>query len=362
MQELAKTAIFAGTALAIGIAASVVQPESATPAIFSDQGTAFYPRFTDPQAARTIEVVDYDEATATATPLKVQFQRGKWLITTHYNYPVDIGDRLVKTAASLMDVKKDIVRSDSAQDHAQLGVIDPLDQKVAGLSGRGKRVTLRDAHNDVLADYILGKPAEGKPGYRYIRVPGQKRTYAVKTDADPSARFADWVNAGVLRIPGGSLTKVTVNRYNIDETGRLANVQNQTYTPASPQWKALSSALEGLRIADVRPKSPTLAEDLRSGQLRLELETAVALRQKGYFLSPNGRIYSSEGDLSAETNSGVVYTMRFGDVVSSGGAGDNRYLFVTAGGDEKRAHDLNTRFAEWYYVISGKDFQRLMAK
>jgi hypothetical protein len=31
----------------------------------SDQGEAFYPNFTDAQAPRTIEVVDYDEATAT---------------------------------------------------------------------------------------------------------------------------------------------------------------------------------------------------------------------------------------------------------------------------------------------------------
>ena len=58
---------------------------------------------------------------------------------------MDVGDRLVKTAAALMDVKKDQVRSDSPLDHARYGVIDPLDQKVAGLAGRGKRVTLRDA-------------------------------------------------------------------------------------------------------------------------------------------------------------------------------------------------------------------------
>ena len=42
--------------------------------------------FTDAQAPRTIEVVDYDEATATALPLKVQFLQGKWVIASHYNY------------------------------------------------------------------------------------------------------------------------------------------------------------------------------------------------------------------------------------------------------------------------------------
>lgn len=371
MREPVKTAAFAAAALALGIAAAAVQPESITPAIFSDQGSAFYPKFTDPQAAKTIEVVDYDESTATATPLKVQFDRGRWVIASHYDYPVEIGDRLAKTAAALIDLKKDIVRSDSTQDHAQLGVIDPLDAK-AGLTGRGKRVTLRDAHGTVLADYILGKPAQGKPGYRYIRVPNEKRTYSVKTDADPSARFADWVNAGILRIAGPSIRKITVNRYNIDSTaGRVSNVDRSVLTPESAKWKAAVGGLDTLKIVDVRPKPPSLVQGLRDGQLELSLETAVSLRQKGYFLSPEGRLFASEGELSVDTTNGVVYTLRFGDV--SGSSGDNRNLFVTASFDpgraatysgdaatgERQAKDLNARFAAWYYIISGQDFQKL---
>ena len=374
MTEPVKTAAFLGAALALAIAASVVQPESATPAIFSDQGTAFYPKFTDPRSAKTIEVVDYDEATATATPLKVQFDKGRWTIVSHYDYPVEIGDRLAKTAASLIDLKRDIVRSDSVQDHAQLGVIDPLDQK-AGLAGRGKRVTLRDAHGEMLADFILGKPAPGKAGYRFVRVPTEKRTYAVKTDADPSAKFADWVNAGVLRIAASQVRKITVNRYNIDAAqGRLSNVDRKVLTPDSEQFKSTVAALDTLKIVDVRPKPAVLADGLRTGKLELSLETAVSLRQKGYFLSPDGRMFSSEGDLTVDTVNGVVYTLRFGDL--AGTSGDNRNLFVTAnsdaaraagfGGDaaagEKQANDLNARFANWYYIISGKDFERLEHK
>jgi hypothetical protein len=371
MSEAVKTLAFVGVAVALGIGAAVVQPEAATPAIFSDQGTAFYPKFTDPQAAKTIEVVDYDESTATATPLKVQFDRGHWVIASHYDYPVEIGDRLAKTAAALIDLKKDIVRSDAVQDEAQLGVIDPLDAK-AGLAGRGKRVTLRDAHGEVLADYILGKPAEGKPGYRYVRVPGEKRTYSVKTDADPSAKFADWVNAGVLRIAGSSIRRINSNRYNIDAAaGRIGNAERITLTPESANWKRVVATLDSLKIVDVRPKPPSLAKGLRDGQLELSLETAVSLRQKGYFLSPEGRLFAAEGDMSVETANGVVYTLRFGDL--AGTSGDNRNLFVTAsfdqaraagyGGDaavgERQAKDLNARFAGWYYIISSADFQKL---
>ena len=335
MTESVKTAVLAGAALALAISAAVVEPEARVPAIMSDQGEAFYPNFTDAQAPRTIEVVDYDEATATALPLKVQFQQGKWVIASHYNYRVDIGDRLAK--------------------------------------------------------YILGKPVDGKPGYRYVRVPGQKRTYAVKTEADPSARFADWVNAGLLRIASASIRKVTINRYNIDAAaGRMSNAETTVLTADKGEWKAgegeklnlaavhsMAAALDGLKIVDVRPKPPGLAAGLRHEELALTLETALSLQKAGYFFTPQGRVYSSEGDMTVETNNGLMYSLRFGEVASgdtkSGAPADNRNLFVMvhfdaakaaayggeAGTGERTARELNDRFADWYYVISGKDFQNL---
>lgn len=391
MRESVKTATLAGAALVLAVTAAVVQPEARVPEIMSDQGQAFYPRFTDPQAPRTIEVVDYDETTATAQPLKVQFQQGKWLITSHYDYRVDIGDRLAKTAAALMYLKKDMVASDSPLDHAKYGVVDPVDEKAGGLTGRGKHVTLRDARGDILADYILGKPVPGKAGYRYVRVPGERRTYAVKTDADPSARFADWVNAGLLRIASSSIRKVTINRYNLDPAaGRLANMETTVLTQEKGQWKtssgekpdmaavrAMAAALDNLKIVDVRPKPPGLAADLRHETVQLSLETALSLRQKGFFITGDGRVYSSQGDMTVETNNGLIYSLRFGEVAAgdskSGAPSDNRHLFVMVhfdkskaaayGGDaaagERVARELNGRFADWYYVISGKDFQTL---
>ena len=391
MKESAKTAMLVGAAAVLAISAAVIEPEARVPAILSDQGQAFYPNFTDPQAPRTIEVIDYDEATATAIPLKVQFEQGKWVIASHYNYRVDIGDRLAKTSAALMDLKKDMVRSDSPLDHAKYGVIDPMDEKTTGLTGRGKHVTLRDAHGDILADYILGKPVEGKPGYRYVRVPGGKRTYEVKTSADPSARFADWVNAGLLRIANDSIRKVTVNRYNLDlSAGRMSNMDTTVLTHDKGEWKvasgqkldmpavhAMAAALDGLKIVDVRPKPPGLAAGLRKEELQLTLETALSLRAKGFVFTQEGRLYSSEGDMTVETANGPTYSLRFGEVAGDDGKSsapsDNRTLFVMVhfdptkaaayGGDaaagQRTARELNDRFADWYYVISGKDFENL---
>jgi hypothetical protein len=396
MSESLKTAAFALAAVVLAVAAAVVEPESATPDILSDQGEAFYPDFRDAQAPKVIEVIDYDEATATARPLKVEFQKGRWLISSHHSYRIDVGDRLVKTAAALVDLKKDNVASDSVQDHSQYGVIDPLDQKTAGLAGRGKRVTLRDERGDVLADFILGKQVEDKAGLRYVRVPGQKRTYVVKTDADPSARFADWVNAGILRIAKNDIRKINSYSYSIDETfGRLANMETVSLLHRDGKWvsqggepvrtsavNSLANTLDSLKLVEVRPKPPTLAADLRKGQLAMSLETAMSLRQRGFFLSPNGRLLANEGELAVETKDGVTYTLRFGEIASSGmeakpaAGGENRHLFVTAHFDpakaaahggasaagERTARDLNERFADWYYIISGSDFEKLRLK
>jgi hypothetical protein len=397
-REAWKTSAFGIAAAALATIAALVEPESRTPAILSDQGEAFYPNFTDAQAPRAIEVVGYDEATATARPFKVLFQKGRWIIASNFNYPVDIGDRLSKTAAALMDMKKDVVRSDSVQDHAACGVVDPLDQKTASLTGRGKRVTLRDARGAVLADYILGKAVDGKPGFRFVRLPGEKRTYAVRTEAEPSAEFADWVNAGLLRIASASIRKVTVNSYSIDERlGRVMNAETAVLTHEKDAWKltgaekfnqaavtGMAAALDQLKIVDVRPKPPSLAQDLKSGQIRLSLEAQVSLRQRGYFLTPQGRLLANQGEMTVETANGLVYTLRFGEIATAEGAapdpaaaarqkGEVRHLFVTVGFDpiraeaykgdaeagKRSAQDLTNRFADWYYVISGDDFKKL---
>lgn len=391
--ESAKTILFLLIAGALAITANFVEPESATPKILSDQGEEFYPKFKDPQAVKTIEVIDYDESTATSRPFQVEFQKGRWVLSSNNNYPVDTGDRLIKTAAALMDLKKDLVKSDSAQDHAKFGVIDPLDEKTAGLTGRGKRVTLRNAHKDVLADFILGKPVEGKAGYRYVRVPGQKRVYAVKTDADPSTRFSDWVYAGIARIPISTIRRVAINSYQIDDaTGQLANLDTVQLTREADKWKMLgvdalnmqaidtmARTLENLHIVDARPKPEALADSLRDGKIEITMEAALSLRQKGFFVTQSGRLMASEGEMAVDTVNGVVYQIRFGEVATMHGEtkpSGNRYLFITAvfdpqraqkySGDpamgERQAKDLSARFAGWYYIISNQEFLQLRLK
>ena len=405
MREWQKTAVFCLSAAVLSLAAVVVDPGDVTPDIFDDQGELFFPAFTDAQAPKTIEVIDYDEDTATARPLKVEFQDKKWGIPSHHGYPADAEQRLANTAAALMELRKDSIVSGRVEDHAEYGVIDPLDTDATTLAGRGKRVTLRDENGNVLADFVVGKKVDGKTGYRYLRVPSQRRTYAVETDADVSAEFADWIETDLLKLDVADIRKISINSYSINERrGILENQERNTLTKSGDKWRmsggrapkenktsALTQALDDLRIVDVQPKPENLTRDLKTREgIRLSMDSVMSLRNKGFFLTPSGQLFSNEGEIIVESANGLEYTLRFGEIASgsrssaAGGRSENadaeqerRYLFITVhysaarakryaeeGKDpdkegEELGRELRTRFADWYYVISGADFNNL---
>src|SRR5208282_5430891 len=122
MNELSKTLAFSAVALVLCGAAFVSTRD----------------RSVRDEACNDLEVVDFDPSTATASRFQVKFEDGKWVIPSHYRYPADARDRLSKTAAAVMDLAKDTVRSDRALDQEEMGVIDPLDTKTTTLKGRGK--------------------------------------------------------------------------------------------------------------------------------------------------------------------------------------------------------------------------------
>lgn len=403
MNELKTTILFGVTAAVLATAAMVIDPGAATPDVFSDQGEAFYPDFTDPQAPKAIEVVDYDEATATARPLKVEFAEGTWRVPSHFNYPADAEDRLANTAAALMELRKDAIVSDRVEEHGDYGVIDPFAEGELSLEGRGQRVTLKNENDATLADFIVGRKVDGKPNRRYMRVPTQKRVYEVETSADVSAKFEDWIETDLLKTSAGDIRKVLVNRYSINERmGRLENQERLVLTKKDDKWTMsgggapdtskmndLTGALDSLKIVDVQPKPQNLTEVLKgTAGTAVSRQSQVSLRQKGFFVTRRG-LLANEGEIVVDSKNGLQYTLRFGEIASSGpsadsadgssdedGEGERRYLFITVDYSEARAKqysdgeepdaagkeladELRNRFADWYYVISGADFNKL---
>jgi len=349
MNDLQKTSAFVAVALLLAGAAAVRMPgRTATEAVFADQGKPFFPDFRDPLAANSLEVYDYDPAVGGAVPFQVTLRDGKWVIPSHHDYPADAKDRLKNTAAGVMDLTKDAIRSTNSADHKPLGVLDPLDPKVAGSEGVGKRIKLSESNSStqrVLADFIIGKEVPGHPEQRYVRVPDQKQTYAVNVKVDLSTRFSDWIETNLLKLDAARLRRLTFDNHKVDpeqltiDRGDVFSVARKdaaapwTMDPPPPAGEevnaekltTLTTALADLKIAGVRPMPKGVEDVLRTlkeggalARSRANLLSIQSLRSRGFIPTPEG-IVSNQGDVRVATDEGVVYTLRFGEITFASG-------------------------------------------
>ena len=363
--ELRRTQTIAGAALLLTVLAAVSAPRNPEPGDFVDLGERFFPSFDDPEEALSLEVIEFDEATAEAIPFRVQNENGIWTIPSHHDYPADGKDRLAQTAAGMMLLEKDDFRSENVADHAALGVVDPLDEGVVSLVGRGRRVTVKAAGDRVLADLVIGRQLEDREGAYFVRVPGQKRVYVSDLGVDISANFADWIERDLLLMDRNRVEAATLEDYTINErTLRVDRRDRLELTKEDGDWTAeglgadeevdsfetneLLRAADELEIVGVRPKPAGIAASLTGEASRVSNADILSLQSRGYYLTQGGSLLSNEGEVRIETDEGIRYTLRFGEVVygrdeevSAGGDGaadaaassgpaENRYLFVTA--------------------------------
>lgn len=442
MTELEKTTAFGGAAVLAAAVAFGTAPSRSAPDEFFDVGETFFPEFTDSEAATSLEVVEFDEDTAAAAIFRVANRNGLWTIPSHHDYPADGAERLAETAAGMIEVTKDDFRSDNVTDHEAFGVIDPLDDSVGTLRGRGRRVTFKGASEEVLADLIIGDRVEGRPELNFVRVPDQNRVYAARTDIGISTDFSDWIETNLLGVERDDVKRVELNEYEIDErTGSVRRrgefivdwVEDDVWAGSDVpdgkevdyvQMNLLVGGLMGLNIVGVRPKPEGLSGNLRQAFEARAITNAdlQTMQARGFYPTQAGEMLSNEGELKVRTDLGVLYTLRFGEILygsgnavaigdetsddEEAGGGENRYVLINAEFDPEalpeperpanrdfenkaesvwtdadrenreradlhaqwerriadgraRAEELATRFARWYYVVSAGSYNRV---
>ena len=420
MTESKRTMSFVGIAVAVCVVALVSAPRRTAPDAFFDVGDPFFPDFADAEMAATLEVIEWDEQTASAIPFEVTNRGGLWTIPSHHSYPADGEERLATAAANMINVVKDDFRSDNISDHEALGVIDPIDDMSTSLEGRGTRVTFKDPNEAVLADLILGNELLERPGFRFVRVPDQKRVYAARFDGAISTAFEDWIETNLLEVSRSQIDHLVLNEYFVDEGTRqvvrrgefiLDKIAEDNWTanrvPSGQevnfvQVNLLVGAILDLKIAGVRPKPAGMTGNLRDAAIagNITQSDIQALVGRGFFPTPDGGLLSNEGEVLVRTTEGVLYTLRFGEVVYGSGeavavgnetsdeeqsdTGENRYVFITAEFDQTslpepqasdtdahaswqrrmqegqdKAERLAARFADWYYVIAADSYDRI---
>lgn len=389
--ESRTTVAFVGVALLLAVAAWATSPRLETPANLADRGTRFFPGFTDPQSAASLEVFEFNEAAFAAQPLKVINQDGRWTIPSHYGYPADGSEKLATTAAVLIALTKDDVASENAGDHERCGVIDPLDESIAISKGRGTRVMVRGADERVLADIIIGAQVEGRDQMRYVRVPGQTRTYVSRVGAlSVSTNVDDWIERDLLQVDRDDIDAIAIQHYvvgagrnNVADGERLLLRRQKldVWTLAGPAGERINTfpmnllvtTLDDLAISDVRPKPPALAAALAgTGGARMSSADAADLETKGFLTTGDGGLVPVGGEVLVRTDSGIGFQLRFGDIVHGADtAAEDRYLMISAGftpaapGEtptkevEARLALLRARYAPWYFVVSEESYKRI---
>jgi hypothetical protein len=377
------TVIMGLLAVLSALGAYTMRPVEMPPPSFEDTGELLFPEFVDPNAASFLEVKEYNEEAAQLTTFSVKLENGSWVIPSHNNYPADGTEQMGKAAASFIDVKKDVVRSDDPADHAEFGVVDPEDD-AAAKDTRGRRVTIKDASATTLVDIIIGKDVPEKTGFKFLRYPGENRVYAAQIDPQVSIKFTDWIEDDLLHMEADDIVAVMSNSYSVEEVTdpesgqkatKLVNdepmyfelkegaigedgqpatdwalvappvfgpdgvrIDPATYTgeqplpqPAMvPDGKVLNptkvkqtvGAADRMKIVGVRPRSQRL--------------DPFEMQAKGFFLvgePPRLSLLGDQGEVHLISRDGVIYTLFFGEVTYATGEA------LTAGGEDEQPEE-----------------------
>lgn len=344
MNELQKTGAYVVVAVcAMTLASGTAyfrQGAAKSKGEFSEVGKPVFPNFTDPTQAVALEVIAPNTEREGVTRFKVEYKDGVWTIPSHSNYPADGKDRLAKTASALIGIKRDSLRSKSRSEHADLGVLEPADDKSENLKGMGTRLTISGADGKPLVDLILGKAVKDRTGFRYIRVPGEDQTYVSKVDINPSIKFADWIEPDLLKLDAVHLNHLEIRKHSFDlATERISGVEEAALVRknSTDPWtlsdlregeevntdevNKLVRALDDLKIIGVRPKPPKVGRDLVLDVKSLQEKGVVqSLVNRGFYPMQTNRgieLLPKEGELVAVTDQGIEYLLRFGDIFTA---------------------------------------------
>jgi len=388
MSEQIKTLTFTGAALVVLGLALTTRPQPAQDVSqIAHQSTL---NDADPLAATKLQIVKFNEETASIDTFRVAQIDGVWSIPSRQDYPADAQQQMAAAATSVMGLTVLGVPNADASTHAAFGVVDPdINTLTVGAVGVGLRVTMQDETGAKLVDLIIGSEVQGQTGQRYVREPGRDPVYIVALDPSKlTTRFQDWIEDDLLKLNAPDIKQVYVNDYssqisltlrgpqiswdprsemtlsydssasawtmdllkefepNAEGSGELVETElGEDEEVASAALNDLKTALDDLKIIDVERKPDGVSRSLRAEEgFDLQGEAGLGLADRGFVLvpMPTGELemLSSEGEVVCTLKDGVEYVLRFGQIAlgAEGGVageadastGINRYLFVMA--------------------------------
>jgi len=457
MSEAIKTIICVAVASVFGIGAYLSRPAPPQQITEDQVNQPLFAQFTDPLQAESMKIARVDTERGQLLEFEVADTDQGWLIESKQGYPANATEQMTKAANSLVGLKVLRVVSDSPQQHADFGVVEPNAGSVSAEDGTvGQLVSIKDDKGDLLTNLIIGVADKEKENLRYVRIPGRDRVYIVELDPSVfSTEFSDWINKDLLKLNPFDVAQLRLRNYSLQIAGganalfiprfdatlefdqqankwslrslKEAEGQKLVETSLTPgeslnteRLNELRNSFDDLTIVDVVRKPEQLAEALKQEKVleNLEMSDLPTLGANGFYpLKLPGEtkteIVGFNGELVIETQDAIRYRLLFGNE-RLGGEDKNekqRFLFIQTelidemipkpelqevpeikegeGEDvetqsqkrdeilraneramdvyrqnlntaKRKIYELNAQFADWYYVVSEEDFEKIL--
>jgi len=396
MNESIRTLVFVAVGAVVALAAYASRPNIDRDAdnIEILDGKPLFPDFKDPLLAKTLEIKQFDEVQARATPFVVTQQSGgSWTIPSHGDYPADAEAQLKNVAEVLSDLKIIGVASDKAtedkkKEHELFGVSDPSTADV-GSKGVGTLVAMQDAKGNDLLRMIVGKEVAGATNQRFVRKPSEDLVYVTSIDLSKlPTDFDKWIEKDLLKLSTFDVSNVEIKDYLVlpTQSGQMRLVQRfdakLSYDNSKGEWKAdemttyrgrekiaaplqemeelnkqklddLRNGLGDLKIVDVRRKPVGLGNSLRISADKLPRDQQEALTDLGFYpySASDGKldIYGANGEVIIDTKDGVEYVLRFGDIAPQTAVSSPA---KKTGKEKDKSADEEVKVHRWLFVTT----------
>ena len=118
MNQMNKTLLFVGAALASAALAFATRTGDVGVAPPEEVGQRMCPDFKDPLAAKSLKIVRFDEGLASLSEIEVKESNGIWTLPSHDGYPADAENRIRDATTPFVELE---VASSSATAKATTG-------------------------------------------------------------------------------------------------------------------------------------------------------------------------------------------------------------------------------------------------
>jgi len=395
MTEMGKTMLFVAVAVIALLGGFVIDTGGKSYDVQEDIGKLL--NEFDSDTPKELRIVKFDAATAETHQFEVAEQDGLWVIPSKQDYPADAARQMGEAANCLMDLEILRIAAESANQHQELGVVDPSSSNLTtSAQGVGIRVEMVDGNGESLTDMIIGKGVKDAEGQYYIRNADQDVVYVVQLDPEKlSTRFEDWIEDDLLQLNPMDIRRVLVKDYSAELRPALTpdgRIQMQVgwdrrgemtlrYDDQESKWlpellqefdpnenklvnyslgeeqqlnedalSKLRNGLDDLVIVDVERKPEGFSADLKAGSDFLnDGEAATSLATLGFApVGGDAEILSSEGEVICSLANGVEYVLRFGNLQLDGEQSSD----ASTNDETEPSDDENTDITRYLFVMA----------